>query len=167
MIYAEQGTRRLSLSNGGSYDEDYSGWHAIAPIAVGAAAPMIIIMTLAPTLLAKAVPFVMLAMVALLIGVVAIAVYSLLRKGDVVAVTFDPRSRLIELTHSGIFATSQTRLPAESIISIEMASAFDDDGYRWQYPELVTRRGERFALPAGITTSDLSAFRRALTGGHY
>lgn len=167
MIYAEQGTRRLSLTNGQSVEDDYSGWHAIAPIAVGSAAPMIITVLLAPSLFAKAMPFVMLAMAALLVGVVAIAIYSLLRKGDVVSVTFDPTSRSVELTHGGVFATSQTRLPVESIVSIEMASAFDDDGYRWQYPELLTRRGERFALPAGISNSELSAFRRALAGAHH
>lgn len=167
MIYAEQGTKRLSLSNGQSYEDDYSGWHAVAPIAVGSAAPMIISMLLAPSLFAKAMPFVMLAMAALLVGVVAIAIYSLLRKGDVVSMTFDPASRVVELTHGGLFATSLTRLPAASIVSIEMASAFDDDGYRWQYPELVTRRGERFVLPAGITNSELSAFRQAMAGAHH
>lgn len=162
MIYAEAGTNRLCLAGESHVGEQYQGMHAFLPVAVGASLPLVIALTVMPTVFRAAMPFALMAMAAMMIAAVGIAIFSMLHKGEVVAVALDPSAHALEFTYGGLFANTAVRIPASHVAAVEMSVTFDDDGYRYQYPQIVTSRGEQIPLPVDVTASDLAAFRKAL-----
>jgi hypothetical protein len=136
--------------------------HAIAPILIGLAAPVIVLSLMSPAFLAHARFLILALLCGLFLVATVLFAMSLLLHGPLSALSIDTEGRAIELVYSGMFANKGVQIPFSDIASLKLTTHYDDDGYRFAAPELVLRNGSRMLLPIAASEMELQAARRLI-----
>ena len=164
MTIAQTFESRLVLSDG-SVDPETgfaSRVNAAAPLIIGLVAPILLLVMIDPMVLRNA-PFLVATILFPMLGFsVAVYAYCVLNPGDVVGLTADRNTRVLELVQANFFATRRTAIPFDEIASLRMVQDYDQDGYAVRRAELVLGSGERMALPPVGDPAELEALRSAI-----
>lgn len=163
MIGIVDGSERIRLASPRYFaGERYEGAHKLVPAMLGVVLPVSLPVMAMPSLIAAALPFMYVVMIAIALLAVGIAVYSTVRKGEVVSVTLEPRSCSLRLVHAGLFANATSRLALDRVASLDMVAMQFERRRSAHVPQLVTTSGRVYTLPDDITRSELAAFRSAI-----
>lgn len=136
--------------------------HALAPILIVLAAPLVSLNVIYPSLLeGMSLPAVLL-MGAVFVVSAGIYVHSVLSPGKVIAAAFDPAGRTVTLIHDGRFAVFNRDIHFTDIAAIGMAVACEADNNPTEHAELRLKNGRRFLLPEGTEESHILSIREVM-----
>jgi hypothetical protein len=155
-------SNRLLLSDGSGDGRAGVDLQALSPILIGFMCPFVVLLLIDPAAL-RHVQFA--AILVLILGFVLSAtvfVHATLTPGRTTAIAFDAQARIATITRRGAFASRRRSVAFADIQSLELATAYDDDGYPTRTPELHLASGEVIELPAGTQEADLDAVGRML-----
>ena len=140
-------------------ESTYAGRHALVPVLLGLAAPVIVLSLVDPRALASA--SVILHVYLFLIFAIATGayIYSVFAPGDITKVTFQKRQRVVIVERAGLFATTKSEVLFSDIASVRIETHYDDDGYETAVPVIVLTDHKFLQLPAGTTQADVDAMR--------
>ena len=140
-------------------ESNYAGRHALVPVLLGLAAPVIVLSLVDPRALASA--SVILHVYLFLIFAIATTayIYSVFAPGDITKVTFQKRRRVVIAERAGLFATTRSEILFSDIASVRIENRYDDDGYETPVPVIVLTDHKVLPLPAGTTEADVTAMR--------
>lgn len=136
--------------------------HAIAPILIGLASPVIVFSLTSPAFLAHARFMILSLLCGLFIVATILFAMSLLVHGPLSALAIDTEHHSLELVYSGAFANKGVQISFKDISALRLTTQYDDDGYRYTAPELVLRSGSRMLLPIAATEAELKAARKLI-----
>ena len=142
----EQGTRTVWLS----------------PVLIGVAAPLIFGLILAPQFLDGAGPVVatLLALLLLLAG--GAYVLSIVAPGAPRAMKVQTDTQTVVLLRHGLVANSELAIAFSEVARVSLTSGAYRDGFGTSGIEILTRSGERWALPADVGATDIANLRRVI-----
>ena len=144
-----------------------SGQHrlALAPILMGLAAPVLVLLLIDAQALASASLVIQLYLYAMFAIATGAYIISVFETGDVTRVTMDNKARLFHVERTGILAKSTLEIAYADVAAIRIESRYDDDGYQTAMPVLVLTTRETVPLPAGTTESDVATMRAIMKRG--
>lgn len=137
---------------------------AAGPVLIGLMAPLLVMLTIEPSLVRHAQFMIAALLIPILLIAVGICIYCVLSPGEVSGVIVDTATRQLTVVQSNFFATRSSAMPFTAITSVRVVAGYDRDGYATRRTEVVTRRSERIPLPAGTTDAEIAALRQVL--GH-
>jgi hypothetical protein len=129
----------------------------LSPVLLGLAGPLVLMVVLGPSILDHAQFLFSMILLTILIISAGMFTFSVVMRGPVAAVVFDRPTRSVNIIRQGVFANSITVLPFDAVHKIQIASAYDDDGYRREIAELITTEGTSIVLPAGVIEAQIRA----------
>lgn len=155
---------RLTLTSSAEQGVDHTGFnlHMLSPIMVGLTIPMLVVGFIDPSSLQQGRSVLFMLLAAIFVLTTILFGLSLLWQGELTAVIFHNQQRKIEFVQSGLLANTSSDVTFDQVVTIGIASRFDEDGYPYSQAEIQLRDGQRIALPAGVTSEMIAAARRAL-----
>jgi hypothetical protein len=137
--------------------------HAVSPILIGLAAPIVALNVVHPSLLERMSHLDLVLMIFVFVIAAGIFVHSVLSPGKVVAAAFDPAGRTVTLVHAGHFAIINRDIHFSDIAGFGMAVDSDLDGNISRRAELHLKNGQCYTLPEGTEESHVLSARE-ITG---
>lgn len=135
---------------------------AVAPVIIGLAAPILVMLVIDPSALKHARFLVVAVLMPILFVAIGLYIYSVLNPGAVRGLVADMASRQVEIIQANLFAARKTAIPFADIASARVIHGYDPDGYPVSIAELLLRNGDRIELPAETTEAEVQELRRAL-----
>ncbi|MEQ1672017.1 MAG: hypothetical protein ABL893_14250 [Hyphomicrobium sp.] len=136
--------------------------HALAPILLGLAAPMLFFLIVDPRAATNASVILNVYMIALFIIATAAYLISVFETGEVTSVTIDKPAKTVIVERTGMLAKSATAYEFADIATVRVETHYDDDGYKTLMPVLVLTTRELVELPEGTSEADVAAMRALL-----
>lgn len=152
----------VSASDNGGTAHSGMKLHAIAPVLLGLAAPVIVFSLASPAFLIHARFLIFVLLGALFLAATVLFAISLLSDGPLSTIIVDRDQRRLDLVHSGAVATKSRSINFADIALLRLTTQYDDDGYRFSAPELVLRDGTKMQLPIAMTEAEVKATRAAI-----
>ncbi len=138
---------------------------ALAPILMGLAAPVLVLLLIDANALSSASLVIQLYLYAMFAIATGAYIVSIFETGDVTRVTMDRKARLYHVERTGILSKSVHEVPFADVAAVRIETRYDDDGYQTPMPVLVLTTREVVALPAGTTESDVVTMRAMMKRG--
>ncbi len=138
---------------------------ALAPILMGLAAPVLVLLLIDAESLASASLVIHLYLYAMFAIATGAYIVSVFETGDVTRVTMNSKDRMFHVERTGLLAKSALEIPYADVAAIRIEARYDDDGYQTAMPVLVLTTREIVPLPAGTTESDIASMRAMLKRG--
>lgn len=130
-----------------------------APMILGLAAPILVMMLIDPSILRHASFLLLAILVPMLLVAVGIYAFSVINPGDLAGVIADAQRQEVDLLHANAFAIRRTTIAFEDISNVRLIAAYDRDGYATERGELLLQNGERVLLPVGIDGAEINALK--------
>ena len=137
--------------------------HAFAPILIGLAAPVLVLLLIDPRALKSATVIAHIYLGALFVIATAAYIVSVFEPGEVTKVTCDRKERVILIERTGWLARKTVAIPFADVAHLRIETRYDDDGYKSDVANLVLSTREVIPLPV-ITTEAEAAAMRAVIG---
>jgi hypothetical protein len=138
---------------------------ALAPILMGLAAPVLVLLLIDSDALSSASLVIQLYLYAMFAIATGAYIVSIFETGDVTRVTMDGAARKFIVERTGLIAKSALEIPYADVTAVRIETRYDDDGYQTAMPVLVLTTREVVALPAGTTESDVVMMRAMMKRG--
>ena len=138
---------------------------ALAPILMGLAAPVLVLLLIDADALSGANLIIQLYLYAMFAVATGAYIVSIFETGDVTGVTMDGPARKFIVERTGLIAKSALEIPYADIAAVRIETRYDDDGYQTAMPVLVLTTREVVPLPAGTTESDVVTMRAMMKRG--
>jgi hypothetical protein len=145
----------------GEEANDYSGWHASAPLLFGFVTPLALAVSFHHQWLRDTPIFLILLLAALVVSSL-LFVGGLICNGEVKAVIVDPNRNEVALVRHNPFANSTWHIGFGKVEEIKSVIHYDRFGRKTLTPELVLTSGTHVPLPADIDRRDLAAARATI-----
>jgi hypothetical protein len=138
---------------------------ALAPILMGLAAPVLVLLLIDADALSSASLIIQLYLYAMFAVATGAYIVSIFETGDVTGVTMDGPARKFIVERTGLIAKSALEIPYADVAAVRIETRYDDDGYQTAMPVLVLTTREVVPLPAGTTESDVLTMRAMMKRG--
>ena len=138
---------------------------ALAPILMGLAAPVLVLLLIDADALSGANLIIQLYLYAMFAVATGAYIVSIFETGDVTGVTMDGPARKFIVERTGLIAKSALEIPYADVAAVRIETRYDDDGYQTAMPVLVLTTREVVPLPAGTTESDVVTMRAMMKRG--
>jgi hypothetical protein len=136
--------------------------HLALPVLLGLSTPLLVVALIDPAVLGHGRVIIQILLTTLFLISTVLFAASLLWPGDISAIIFDPKARVVEIVQSGLIATTRFDVPFDQVVQVGPSSTYDHDGYIVAHADLVLRSGRRLPLPANTSAAAVAAARRAL-----
>jgi FtsH-binding integral membrane protein len=134
----------------------------LSPALIGLTAPLVAGLVLVPGAIEHVRAAVLSMLAVLMIVCIAAYIISVLSPSVPTSLLVDREARWIELQSQGLLASRSQLIAFEDISDLTVTKLYDDDGYAYEAALMTLTSGEAIALPVTMTSSDVSAARRAI-----
>jgi hypothetical protein len=138
------------------------GLHGLSPALIGLGGPIVLTMIFAPSAIEHAAFLLTFILFTILIISVGVYIVSVLAKGPVVAAIADRGSRQLVFVQQGPFASTTSSVAFDQVRVVQIATQYDDDGYRFEVAQVVLVDGQVVDLPQGTSRDNVQAIRRVI-----
>ncbi|MEO1694133.1 MAG: hypothetical protein AAFR55_02725 [Pseudomonadota bacterium] len=131
---------------------------ALAPLALGFSAPILVLVFIDHPLIQEARHIFILMLFALFAVLGALFLFAMFAPRTLSGLALDPSGQSLVLTYSNLLSDSDEHMPIVRVRRILQVAAYDQDGYARGAGEIVLRTGERIALPFAPPADCVAAF---------
>lgn len=133
--------------------------HALAPVLLGLAAPMLLFLLIDPRAVTNISVIAHVYMFALFFIAAAAYLVSVFEAGEITSVTIDKPAKTVIVERTGLLAKSLTAIDFADVATVRVETHYDADGYKTLMPVLVLTTRELVELPDGTTEADVATMR--------
>ncbi|MEO0729796.1 MAG: hypothetical protein AAFY64_05385 [Pseudomonadota bacterium] len=132
---------------------------ALAPLFLGFAAPLLVVVFLDHPIVSEARGLFVLLLCAMLAVVGVLFLIAVFAPRTLNGIAMDETRSSVILTYSNILSDEARPIPLKRIRRIEQLAAYDQDGYPRGAGEIIMRNGERITLPFAPPADCVGNFR--------